>query len=83
MLISNRFTLLLQEAGCNVEEAQRGIVYIDEVDKMTMKVWVFFTLYFWFWIGWYSIFSKLFFAVSLIAQMVVEMSLEKVFNSHC
>ncbi|CAL9242163.1 unnamed protein product, partial [Arabidopsis halleri] len=31
------FTFLLHEAGCNVEEAQRGIVYIDEVDKMTMK----------------------------------------------
>lgn len=32
------YVLILQEAGCNVEEAQRGIVYIDEVDKMSMKV---------------------------------------------
>lgn len=29
---------LLAAADCNVEAAERGIIYIDEVDKLTKKV---------------------------------------------
>jgi ATP-dependent protease Clp ATPase subunit len=35
--ISSRSRKLLQAAEYNVERAQRGIVYIDEIDKITRK----------------------------------------------